>query len=169
MMTTYSNNVPSTDQVMAMIRGELTSGRRWFYRGVLLLASVGLGAILSLWTTEPRELPLRLHVAFGALSVINVAWIGVITWILLRRRCPTALDRIATAWVATGACVLFLCVAVGIAVSRERVGNVFWSALLGLLFLSVALLMLWRSYAQRRELLRKLAELEQCAGNPAWD
>jgi hypothetical protein len=163
MMTTYSKNVPSTDLVMAMIRGELTSGRRWFYRGVLLLASVGLGVILSLWMTEPRELPMRLHLAFGALSVINAAWIGVTTWILLRRRCPTALDRIATAWVATGACVLFLCVAVGVAVSRERVGEVFWVALLGVLLLSVALLMLWRAYAMRKELRRKLAELEQPA------
>lgn len=162
-MTTSMGIVPSTDRVMAMIRGELTSARRWFYRGVLLVASIGLAVIVSLWTTEPRELPTRLHVAFGALSLINVAWIGVTTWILVRKRSPTALDRIATAWVATGACVLFLCVAVGIAVARERVGAVLWSAAFGVLFLNGAMVMLWRAYAQRRELQRKLAEFERAA------
>lgn len=159
-MTTIVNNVPSADRVMAMIRGELTSARRWFYRGILLVAAIGLGAILSLWTTEPRELPMRLHVAFGALSVINAAWIGVTVWILSRRRCPTALDRIATAWVATGACLLFLAVILGVAISRDRVGEVRWAALFGVLLLNGAIVMLWRAYAQRKELQRKLAELE---------
>jgi uncharacterized membrane protein len=160
-MTTFVNNVPSTDPAMAMIRGELTSARRWFYRGVLFVATVGLGGILSLWTTEPRELPMRLHVAFGALSVINAAWIGVMSWILIRKLCPSALDRIATAWVATGACVLFICVAVGIAVARQRVGEVWWAVLLGVLLLNGAIVMLCRAYAQRKELRRKLVELEQ--------
>jgi phosphotransferase system glucose/maltose/N-acetylglucosamine-specific IIC component len=162
-MTTSTGAVPSTDKVIAMIRGELTSARRWLYRGILLVAAIGLGVILSLWTTEPRELPMRLHVAFGALSVINAVWIGVTAWILSRRRCPTALDRIATAWVSTGACVLFLCVAVGVAISRDRVGDVWWAALLGVLLVNGSLVILWRSYAQRRELQKKLVELEQAA------
>jgi phosphotransferase system glucose/maltose/N-acetylglucosamine-specific IIC component len=162
-MTTSMGAVPSTDKVMAMIRGELTSTRRWLYRGILLVAAIGLGVILSLWTTEPRELPMRLHVAFGALSVINVAWIGVTAWILSRRRCPTALDRIATSWIATGACVLFLAVVLGVAISRDRVGEVWWAVLLGVLLLNGAIVMLWRAYAQRSELQNKLAELERAA------
>jgi uncharacterized membrane protein YfcA len=164
-MTTFVDNVPSTDRVMAMIRGELTSARRWFYRGILLVAAIGLGSILSLWTTEPRELPMRLHVAFGALSVINAAWIGVTAWILSRRRCPTALDRIATSWVATGACVLFLVVVLGVAISRDRVSEVWWAALLGVFLLYAAIVMLWRAYARRRELQDTLAELERAALN----
>ena len=103
-MNTYIETPPSTENVLALVRGELSARRRWFYRGVLLAASIGVAVIVSLWTTEPRPLPVRLHVAFAGLSVIGVSWIGVLSWILSRRYCPTAIDRIATAWVATGAC-----------------------------------------------------------------
>jgi hypothetical protein len=152
---------PSTDQVMALIRGELSSPRRWFYRCVLLAASIGVAVILSLWITEPRQLPLRLHVAFAGLSAIGMSWIGVLTWILWRRRCPTALDRIATGWVATGACVLFLFIAVPIAVMRDRAGGVVCLILVGMFFLSIAVSMLWSAYSQRNYLRAKLAELER--------
>jgi hypothetical protein len=151
---------PAIEQVMTLVRGELSSRRRWFYRGVLLMASVMVAIILSLWATEPRELPLRLHVAFGAMTVIGISWIGVMIWILWRERCPTALDRIATGWVATGACGLFLCVTVGIAIARERTGGVFWIAVAGVFFLLLAVGMLRNAYSLRRRLLAKLAELE---------
>jgi hypothetical protein len=152
---------PATDEVMALIRGELSSRRRWFYRGVLLAASIGVAVIVSLWTTEPGPLPLRLHVAFAGLSLIGVSWIGVLSWILWRRYCPTALDRIATGWVATGACALFLIVAVSIAMSRNRVGEAMWIGVAGVFFLTLAVTMLWRAYAQRARLRAKLAELER--------
>ena len=152
---------PSTEDVMAMIQGELTSPRRWFYRGVLLAASAGVAIILSLWTTEPRQLPIRLHVAFGGLTVIGMSWIGLMTWILWRRHCPTALDRIATGWVAIGACSLFLFTAVPIAILRDRVGGAMWIALLGTFLLSIAVVVLWRAYSLRAFLLAKMRELEQ--------
>lgn len=160
-MNVEISSPPTTDKVMALVRGELTSPRRWFYRGVLLAASVGVGVIVSLWATEPRELPLRLHVAFGALTAIGMSWIAVTTWILWRQRCPTALDRIATAWVATGACMLFLCVAVPIAVSRGRVGAAYWIGAFGVFMLCVAVAMLVSAYSLRRRLRAELAELAQ--------
>jgi hypothetical protein len=159
-MNASFDSVPSTERVMAMIRGELTSPRRWFYRAVLLAASVGVAAILSLWTTEPGPLPLRLHIAFGALSAIGLSWIGVLTWILWRRRCPTALDRIATGWVATGACTLFLAVAVPIAVVRGDTQSVVWLAALGLSMWGIAVWMLRSAYSLRASLRAKLVELE---------
>jgi hypothetical protein len=160
-MNEFMQSTPSTDEVMALIRGELSSHRRWFYRGVLLAASVGLAAILSLWTTEPRPLPLRLHVAFAGLTLINVAWIGVLSWTLLRRYCPTALDRIATAWVATGACTLFLLMAVSIALVRGQMGEAMWIGVVGFVLFSVALIMLWRAYVERNKLQSRLASLER--------
>lgn len=159
-MTTNTLSPPTTERVLAMIRGELSTPRRWFYRAVLLAASVMTAAILSLWMTESGPLPLRLHVAFGALSLIGCAWIGVLTWILWIRRCPTALDQIATGWVATGACALFLVVAVVTAVTRGDQQAAIWLGLIGISFLSVAVMMLCRAYAWREELRRKLAELE---------
>ncbi len=119
-----------------------------------------MAVILSLWTTEPRPLPPRLHLAFAGLTLIGVSWIGVLTWILTRRYCPTALDRIATGWVAAGACSLFLVMAVGIALTRDRVGEVMWVAIVGVLSLAVAVGMLWRAYAERARLRARLAELE---------
>jgi hypothetical protein len=154
---------PSTKDVTAMIQGELSSPRRWFYRIVLLAASVGVAIILSLWTTEPKQLPLRLHVAFAGLTVIGMSWIGVMTWILWQRHCPAARDRIATGWVATGACTLFLFTAVPIAVMRQRVGGVMWIALLGVFLLSIAFSMLWKAYSLRAYLRRKMTELEHAA------
>jgi hypothetical protein len=159
-MNTFTSLPPAADQVMALVRGELSSLRRWFYRGVLLMASLMGALILSLWTTEPRELPLRLHVAFGAMTVIAISWVGVMTWILWRHRCPTAIDRIATGWIATGACGLFLCMTVGIAIARERTDVLAWVALVGVFSLTVAVGMLRNAYALRRRLLAKLAELE---------
>jgi hypothetical protein len=150
---------PATDRVMAMIRGELSASRRWFYRGVLLAASVGVAAILSLWTTEPGPLPLRLHIAFGALSAIGLSWIGVLTWILWRRRCPTALDRIATGWVATGACTLFLAVALPVAVVRGDAGTAACLGAFGLGMWGIAVTMLRSAYALRAQLRAKLMAL----------
>jgi hypothetical protein len=159
-MNALTSPPPAIDQVMTLVRGELSSRRRWFYRGVLLMASVLVAVILSLWATEPRQLPLRLHVAFGAMTVIGISWIGVMTWILWRKRCPTAFDRIATGWVATGACGLFLCVALGIAIARELRGGVLWIAVVGVFLLILAVGMLRHAYALRRRLLAKVAELE---------
>jgi hypothetical protein len=158
-MNTFIEFPPATDKVMALVRGELSSPRRWFYRIVLVAASIGLAVILSLWTTEPRPLPSRLHVAFAGLTLIAVSWIGVLSWILSRRYCPTALDRILTGWVATGACTLFLVMAVGIAISRNRIGEVMWVAALGVFLLAVAMGILWKAYAERARLRARLVEL----------
>jgi hypothetical protein len=157
-MNAFTELPPSTEQVLALVRGELSSGRRWFYRGVLVAASTGLAVILSLWTTEPRPLPLRLQVAFAGLSLIGASWVCVLSWILSRRYCPTALDRIATGWVATGACTLFLVMAVGIADMRNRVGEAKWAAILGLFMLSIAVGILGRAYRERSRLRKRLAE-----------
>ena len=160
-MNAQQHTPPATDEVMALVRGELTTGRRWFYRAVLVAASVGVAVIVSLWATEPRPLPVRLHVAFGGLTLIGVSWIGMLTWILMRRYCPTALDRIATGWVATMACGLFLVVGVVIALVRNRNGEVVPVAVVGVVLLVFALAMLWRAYAERDRLRKRLAELER--------
>jgi hypothetical protein len=144
-----------------MIRGELTSPRRWFYRAILLAASVMTAAIVSLWATEPRPLPTRLHVAFAAMSAIGAGWIAVLVWVLSRRNCPTAVDRLATSWMATIACALFLAVAIPIALSRGRTEQAaLWLGVVGVFFLSVAVWNLLAAYSLRARLRAKLAELD---------
>jgi hypothetical protein len=130
------------------------------YRLILLLASLGVAALVSLWFTEPGPLPLRLHVAFATLTCIASGWIGVLTWILTRRNCPTALDRLATAWMATIACSLFLAVSLPIALVRGSLTAAISLGLVGMMLLGAALLLLQMAYALRRQLRSKLAELE---------
>jgi hypothetical protein len=149
---------PSPDSILALVHGELSSGKRWVYRVILLAASVGVAALVSLWSTEPEPLPLRLHVAFAALTVIGTGWVGVLTWILTRRNCPTALDRIATAWMATIACSLFLIVSLPIAVARGELPAAASLALMGLGLLGSAVVMLRAAYAQRARLRSELAK-----------
>jgi hypothetical protein len=162
-MTLSDFLMPSTEQALALVRGELSSGRRWAYRLTLLAASVVVAAILSLWTTEPGPLPLRLHVAFAALTCIGSGWIVVMTWILTRRNCPTALDRLATAWMATIACSLSLAVSLPIALLRGNTPAALSLGLIGLTLLGAALVLLQGVYRLRAQLRTKLAELEAAA------
>lgn len=150
---------PPVDRVLATIHGELSTGRRWVYRSILLGAGIALAVIVSLWWTEPRPLPLRLHLAFAALSSIAAGWIGVLTWILTRKNCPTAIDRLATAWMATVACGTFLVVALPIALLRGDALTAVVLAVLGSGLLGGALWMLRAAYAFRAELRAKLQQL----------
>ena len=160
-MNAYKSASLSSDQVLALVRGELSSPRRWWYRLLLLAISIWVAAIASLWVTEPGPLPLRLHVAFAAFTAIGVGWIGVLTWILTRRSCPTALDRIATSWMATIACGLFLLVAVPIALIRDQSGVALGLGLVGLTLLAIALVLLRGAYSLRASLRTRLADLER--------
>ena len=150
----------STERALAIVRGELSSGRRWAYRLILLAAGVFVAAILSLWTTEPGPLPLRLHVAFATLTCIGSGWICVLTWILTRRNCPTALDRLATAWMATIACSLSLAVSVPIALMRGDTQAALYLGVIGFALLGVALYLLRAVYRFRAKLRSRLSGLE---------
>jgi O-antigen/teichoic acid export membrane protein len=161
---------PSTEPVLEMVRGELSSNRRWFYRLLLLVISVVLALLLSLWTTEPGPLPFRTHVAFGAATCINLGWVSVLVWILTRQNCPTVLARLATAWTATIACCVFLVVLVTITLVRGDLQAALGVLLTGFVFLCVAISSLRGAYSLREKLRRKLAQLEEASrtsGPPA--
>ncbi|MBC7968274.1 MAG: hypothetical protein H7Z17_20400 [Fuerstia sp.] len=152
--------VPPIEPVLALVHGELSRAKRWSYRIILLLASVEVAALLSLWVTEPKPLPTRLHVAFGAMTCIGLGWIGVLTWILARRNCPTVLDRLATAWMATAACSVSLVVSLSIALVRNDINAAVAAGGSGLVLLSLAVLLLNRAYSLRATLRARLKELQ---------
>ena len=154
------NSHPSTAPIHAIVRGELSPARRWGYRVMLVVVSIMLALLMTLWLTEPGPLPGRLHVAFAALSSIALGWIGVLVWILTRRSCPTAIDRLATNWMATLACCVFLAVSLSIATHRGDTQAIWGLGVTGLGLLSVALFLLRRSFALRARLQEKLAQLE---------
>lgn len=155
-----NETVPPIEPVLALVDGELSHAKRWSYRLILLLASVVVTALLSLWVTEPKPLPTRLHVAFGAMTCIGFGWIGVLTWILTRRKCPTVLDRLATAWMATAACCVSLVVSLSIALVRNDIRAALAAGGTGLVLLSLALLLLNKAYSLRAKLRARLKELQ---------
>jgi len=151
--------VESTERIMALVRGELSTRRRWCYRLFLVLVSLVLALVLSLWTTEPAPLPMRTHVAFAAICSIALGWIVVLSTILLARNCPSAIDRLATAWMATVASFVFVSGAVVIALVREN-----WSAVgavfgLGAAFMLASILLLRAAYSHRQHLREQVIRL----------
>lgn len=87
------------ERIFAIVQKELTTQRRTVQRLALLGAVVMTGIVTALWLTEPRPLPLRLHLSFAAMSALGVSWVFILGNILVRKNCPMAWDRIATAWV----------------------------------------------------------------------
>ncbi|MEZ6070033.1 MAG: hypothetical protein R3C10_07075 [Pirellulales bacterium] len=160
-MAAEARDIVSTEQAVASVQAELSSSRRWWYRLLLSLVSIWVAAILSLWATEPPPLPLRLHASFGCMIVVGAGWIGTLIWILNRRNCPSAFDRIATAWMATAACLLFLVVSVAVACLRGELLAAFSLGLVGMMFLGAAAGLLRRAYSLRSRLQNKLAILSK--------
>lgn len=156
-----NEKTPPLDGAMKIVRGELSSSKRWMYRGLLIVTSIWVAALVAMWMTEPRELPLQLNVAFTGLTMIGFGWIGVLVWILTRRSCPTALDRIATGWMATVACSFSLVLSVAIALIRENGWAAAILAVLGLVLLGAAMLMLRSAYSMKARLLASLQALKK--------
>lgn len=150
----------SADKVMELVKGELSSRRRWLYRIVLGAAATVLSLTVSLWVTEPDPLPTRLHFAFAVMCGIAGGWVIVLSWLLLRRNCPTAIDRIATSWMATAATATSLVVSVGIALMRNEVAAAVGLAALGFVLLAAAIVSLRSAYGQRSRLLQQLEQLK---------
>ena len=151
--------IQTTERAMALVRGELSSTRRWIYRCLLVAVSLLLALLSTLWATEPDPLPMRTHIAFGVISTIATGWIAVLTTILIARNCPSAIDRLATAWMATVASSAFCVGAVAIAVLREN-----WSAVgtvlcTGAAFVVASVLLLRSTYAHRRYLQQQVSQL----------
>lgn len=149
----------STESVLELLRGELSSKRRRFYRFVLLCSLIALGVVLSLWLTEPKPLPIQTQIAFGAMCCIASGWVAVLTWILIRRNCPTAMDRMATSWVATVATTLSLVLSVSIALWRGQWLAAMNLTAIGLLLVAAAGSLLFRAYRQRAGLKKQLNSL----------
>ncbi len=74
----------------------------------LLLPASGMTTVIgSLWLTEP-SLPLRTHLAFGAMCLIGVAWAALAIWVLRARRPLYARDRVSAGVMAGTFTTVFL-------------------------------------------------------------
>lgn len=109
----------SIHDMQAQLARELSLPARLGHMALLVVAASVSALTASLWLTEPA-LPLRTHIAFGAIVVIGLAWTGFAWWVLANRRVMLANQRVIASWMALGFTALFL---VGAVILRSRIGN----------------------------------------------
>jgi hypothetical protein len=152
----------SVPQVKQYLQHETSLKRRMIYVLLLLLDAGVLVLLVALWSTE-SQLPLRTHVAFGAMVATSVVWLVLFGWVLSRRRPLFALERVMSGQLALAVTTLFLLGGVVIAVQRGHWWGLLTVTLVGGMFVMAAAVILVRAIRTRRSLLRRRAEL---AGDP---
>src|SRR3990170_206308 len=145
-------------QVQDMVRRELSTPKRIGYLLMLMLTLTGAGLIGSLWLTEPAPLPLRTHVAFGLLVVINLAWSALFGWVLTRRKVLYAMHRVIAGWMAVVFCGVFLLFGLTIAIVRMNTIALTVVGVVGIAQLLIAITVLRRARRRRRELWARRSE-----------
>jgi len=97
----------SKTMVQRLARGELSVKARLGYVALLLVSSAMTVGLLSLWLTE-AWLPLRTHLAFGAMTLIAVSWAALAAWALTTWRVLFARDRVMAGRMSVAFTALFL-------------------------------------------------------------
>ena len=107
MNTQNESMAEAMTMVQKLARGELSVKARLGYVALLLVSSAMTVGLLSLWLTE-AHLPLRTHLAFGAMSLIGIAWAALSAWALTTRRVLFASDRVIAGRMSVVFTALFL-------------------------------------------------------------
>lgn len=157
--STSEFETPSADPVIAMVRGRLSVFHRWLYRSLLVFTVVVQTVIISLWLTEPKPLPLRLHLAFASLMIVGLLWITVFSRILQRQLSVSSFDRLMARSISVVACSIFLILGLPIAIMRGSFQACLTISLFGGLFLAIAVYLLLRALATHRRLQQRKDEL----------
>ena len=148
----------SIHDMQAQLARELSLPARLGHTALLVVAASVSALTASLWLTEPA-LPLRTHIAFGAIVVIGLAWTGFAWWVLANRRVMLANQRVIASWMAVGFTALFL---IGAVILRSRIGN--GGVVVSAAFLAVAgvnAIVARRRFVQLLERRRSLERGEQ--------
>lgn len=156
----------TVEQVQDMVRRELSTPKRIGYLLLLMLTLTGAGLIASLWLTEPAPLPLRTHLAFGLLVVINLAWSALFGWVLSRRKVLYAMHSVIAGWMALAFCGVFLLFGMAIAIVRMNTTALTVVCLVGTAQVFIALTVLRRARRRRGELLARRNELTGRLADP---
>ncbi len=156
---------PQDESLMSiheLVKGETSMKRRMGYVALLLAAAAMTTVTVALWATEPA-LPLRTHIAFGAMSVIGLSWIALAGWALTTRRVLFARDRVIagrmavtfTSVFALGA--LAMLIATGSAAAAGAFGT-------GVVMLLAAVVVLQQALRHFTALSTRRSELEREIG-----
>jgi hypothetical protein len=159
---------PQNDSLMSiheLVKGEASMKRRMGYVALLLAAAAMTTVIVALWATEPA-LPLRTHIAFGAMSVIGLSWIALAGWVLTTRRVLFARDRLIAGRMAVAFTSVFvlgalaMLIATGSAAAAGALGT-------GVAMVLVAAAVLRQAHRRFAALSARRVELEREIGSPS--
>jgi hypothetical protein len=157
----------SIEQVQAMVRRELSAPTRIGYLLMFLITITAACLIGTLWLTEPMPLPLRTHMALGALVAINVAWSVLFGWLLTRRKVLFAMHRVIAGWMALLFCGVFLVVGLTIAAMNRNLPALLAVGLIGCAQIAAAIVVLASARQRRTQLLQRRDELVNMLGHSA--
>jgi hypothetical protein len=149
----------SMAMVQKLARGELSVKARLGYVVLLLVSSAMIVGLLSLWLTE-AWLPLRTHLALGAMSLIGISWAALSVWALTTRRVLLARDRVIAGRMSVAFTCLFL-VGTIVAVLSSGKAAAFGAAAMGVVMFAIALRVLAGARRRFAELAARRAELER--------
>lgn len=146
----------------ALLSAELSTVARVGHVALLLVGAAMAVAVGSLWATEP-SLPLRTHVAFGAMTLIGLAWAAYATWVLTTRRVLLGRHRVVAGWMAVTFTSVFAVSALFVAAATGHTAG-YGAAGLGGMMLGAAAWLLLRARRQVARLTARRAELERALG-----
>jgi hypothetical protein len=143
----------SVEDMQKRLARELSLPARLGHTALLVVSASVAALIGSLWLTEP-SLPLRTHIAFGAIVAIGLAWTAFAWWVLANRRVMLANQSVIATRMALGFTALLL---IGAVILRSRLGTgaiVMGAALFAVA--SVNALVAHRRFARLVEMRRSL-------------
>jgi hypothetical protein len=143
----------------ALINAELSTASRLGHVALLLVGAAMAIAIGSLWVTEP-SLPRRTHVAFGAMTLIGLAWAAYATWVLTTRRVLLGRHRVVAGRMAVTFTSVFVIGCLLVAATTGHTAG-YAAAGLGTLMVGVAAGLLARARREVARLTAKREELER--------
>jgi hypothetical protein len=158
MNTQNESMAESMTMVRKLARGELSVKARLGYVVLLLASSAMTVGLVSLWLTE-AWLPLRTHLAFGAMSLIGIAWAALATWALTTRRVLFARDRVMAGRMSVAFTALFLAGSIAALLMTGKAAAL-GAAVTGAVMLVIALRVLAGARRRFDALASQRAELE---------
>lgn len=160
--------IPDAAAIQALIRREVRFPSRLGYTALLVAGLLMAGVTAALLATE-TGLPSRTRIAFGALTVIGLAWSVFAGWVLARRRVLFAAHRVAGAAMALLFTGLFTLGAVLAGRVPDMGDGWIAAAIVGAAMFVAAGVLLVRARSQRTALVRRRTELERAVRQPAGD
>jgi hypothetical protein len=161
-MTGTDSSSLSTAHLSRLLDTELSRRSRLGHVGLLLVSTAMTVVVVSLWVTEPA-LPVRTQVAFGAMTVIGLAWMVFAGWVLTTRRVLLGRDSVVAGHLAVTFTAVF--VAGALLVGYSTGGKApFAAAATGAGLLGVAIALLVRARRRVAGLTARRDALERDLG-----